>query len=534
MARTILAALLLAATSTNGTHAQFDTSLTTICEGCPLSEFLLEWDTAPGADELVQQGDSLYVRSNNGLGGFGDPQFVSALPTGEQLVLFEDVDDDGDADLFTHLAGTVHLLRNEGGSFSTVLLDTELNFDDWQNHPAWFGAVRAMHVDEDGLKDLALRRNNGNTFVWYRNDGVGGYVKRTETLPMNVITDGDIVALDWNNDGLNDLVTTTESEVHGVVILQENGAWTSEPDTICTADNGFGMRFWDVADLNNDGVFDLLTPLHMFLSDPDSVFYRRHVETSFNYNDYRRIMDLDCDDRPELFGKALNIGNAVFHVVQMEGDSLVNGLWEEFDPFLISNMLHVVADLNADGAADLVFKQLPFAEATVYARYNLATVPEVSITLPFTSLPYGTHVLLAGGTPAGGTWSGDGVVGDSLFTELTTGWPIDITYSYTTEYACTGSATAQVDLVTGLDEASATMLLAPYPVPANDVAWVPVTDASALLQVHDAMGRLVMPSITRHGDRLHIATDQLPAGTYLLTTMVQGQPTGHGRLVVMH
>ncbi len=534
MARASFSLLLLAAIGTTGVHAQFDTALTTICAGCPLSELLLEWDSAPGADELVQVGDSLYVRANDGLGGFDVPQFVTALPAGEQLVLFEDVDDDGDTDLFTHLAGTVHLLRNEGGSFTTVLLDTELYFDQWQNHPAWFGEVRAMHVDEDGLKDLALRRNNGNTFVWYRNDGLGGYVKRTETLPVNVIANGDIVALDWNNDGLHDLITTAESEMHGVVILQDNGAWTSEPDTFCTADNGFGMRFWDVADLNNDGVPDLLNPSHMFLSDPDSVFFRRLVQTDLNYQDYRRLMDLDCDDRPELFGKALNVGNAVFSVVQMNEDSLVVELWEELDPFIISFMLHIVADLNADGAPDLVFKQLPLPENTVYAHYNLATVPEVSVTLPFTALPYGASALLEGGTPAGGTWSGEGVVGDTLYTALTTSWPVLITYAYTTEYGCTGTADALVDIVTGQDEASVAKVLVPYPVPADGEAWVPLAGTNILLLVHDATGRPVMPPLTRHGDRLHMATDQLPAGAYVLTAMMDGTPTGHGRLVVTH
>lgn len=534
MAYTSYSLLLLAAIGVSDAQAQFDTALTTICAGCPLSELLLDWDSTPGADELVQVGDSLYVRANDGLGGFGAPQFVTALPTGEQLVLFEDVDDDGDTDLFTHLAGTVHLLRNEGGTFTTVLLDTELSFDHWQNHPAWFGAVRAMHVDEDGLKDLALRRNNGNTFVWYRNDGLGGYVKRTETLPVNVIADGDIVALDWNNDGLHDLITTTDSEVNGVVILQDNGAWTSEPDTICTADNSFSMHFWDVADMNADGVPDLLNPLHMFLSEPDSVFFRRLVHTELNYNEYRRIMELDCDDRPELFGKAQNIGNAVFHVIQMEDDSLVMRYWQEDDPFLISFMAHIVADLNADGAPDLLFRELNFPTSPVYARYNLATVPEVTVTLPFTSLPYGTTAWLEGGTPAGGTWSGEGVVGDTLYTALTTSWPVVITYSYTTEYGCTGTSDALVDIVTGQDEASVAKVLAPYPVPADDEAWVPMNGPDILLQVHDATGRLMMPTLTRNGDRIHVNTDPLPAGTYFLTGSMDGKAIGHGRLVVVH
>ena len=534
MARITLTALLIAALGASDARGQFDTSLSVICEGCPFSEWLLEWDAAPGADELLQQGDSLYVRSNDGSGAFGPPQFITALPSGEALILFEDVDDDGDTDLFTHLDSTVHLLRNEGGTFTTVLLDTELSFDDWQNHPAWFGAVRAMHVDEDGLKDLALRRNNGNTFVWYRNDGMGGYVKRTETLPLNVSVDCDIVAMDWNNDGVNDLITTADSEVHGVVILGNNGAWNSAPDTICTAEFSFGMRFWDVADMNNDGVPDLLNPLNMFLSDPDSVFHLRHVETQFNYNDYRRIMDLDCDERPELFGKALNIGNAVFHVVQMEGDSLVMRFWEEFDPFLTSNMLHIVADLNADGAPDLLMKQLPFPEATTYAHYNLATVPDVSLTLPFSTLPFGVHALLEGGSPLGGSWSGEGVVGDSIFTELVTGWPILVTYSYTTEFGCTASAEALVDIVTGLPDADPNTVLLPYPQPADELVRVPVADPDATVQVHDATGRLMSPLVTRHADHLLIATDQLPAGTYVLSLLVRDQPAGHGRLVVVH
>ena len=534
MARITLTALLIAALGASDAHSQFDTTLSVICEGCPLSEWLLEWDTEPGADELVQQGDGLYVRSNDGTGAFGPPQFVTALPTGETLILFEDVDDDGDTDLFTHLDSTVHLIRQEGGTFTTVLLDTVLGFDMFWDHPAWFGPVRAMHVDDDGLKDLALRRNNGNTFVWYRNDGMGGYVKRTETLPVTVRVDCDIVAMDWNNDGVNDLITTTDSQVHGVVILGENGSWTSAPDTICTAPYSFGMRSWDVADLNNDGVNDLLNPLNMFLSDPDSVFHLRHVETQFNYNDYRRIMDLDCDERPELFGKALNVGNAVFHVVQMEGDSLVMRLWEQLDPFLISNMLHIVADLNADGAADLLFKQLPYPEANTYAHYNLATVPDVSLTLPFITLPFGAHALLEGGIPAGGTWSGEGVVGDSLFTELGMGWPILITYSFTTEYGCTGSAEALVDIVTGQPEGPTPLLMQPYPLPADDVAWLPVSDANTQLHVHDAAGRSVQPTVTRHGDRFRIATDQLPAGTYVVSMMAHGRSVGHGRLVVVH
>ena len=98
MARITLTALLIAALGASDARSQFDTTLSVICEGCPFSEWLLEWDTAPGADELVQQGDSLYVRSNDGTGAFGPPQFVTALPMGEALVLFEDVDDDGDTD----------------------------------------------------------------------------------------------------------------------------------------------------------------------------------------------------------------------------------------------------------------------------------------------------------------------------------------------------------------------------------------------------------------------------------------------------
>ncbi len=110
-------------------NAQFDTSTSVVCEQCPFSQFLLEWDTFPGADELVQSRDSLYFRSNDGTGGFGALQFLTMLPSGEDLVLFEDADGDNDYDLFTHNNGTVHLLRNDGGAFETMLLDTTLNFN---------------------------------------------------------------------------------------------------------------------------------------------------------------------------------------------------------------------------------------------------------------------------------------------------------------------------------------------------------------------------------------------------------------------
>jgi hypothetical protein len=42
------------------------------------------------------------------------------------------------------------------------------------------------------------------------------------------------------------------------------------------------------------------------------------------------------------------------------------------------------------------------------------------------------------------------------------------------------------------------------------------------------------PLLTRHEDHLIIATDQLPAGTYVLSLQVHDRPAGHGRLVVVH
>jgi hypothetical protein len=197
-------------------------------------------------------------------------------------------------------------------------------------------------------------------------------------------------------------------------------------------------------------------------------------------------------------------------------------------------MLHIVADLNADGAPDLLMKQLPFPEATTYAHYNLATVPDVSLTLPFSTLPFGVHALLEGGNPSGGSWSGEGVVGDSLFTELAMGWPILVTYSYTTEFGCTASAEALVDIVTGLPETKPNTVLLPYPQPADELVRVPVADPDATVQVHDATGRLMSPLVTRHADHLRIATDQLPSGTYVLSLIVHDRPAGHGRLLVVH
>ncbi|MCB0781895.1 MAG: T9SS type A sorting domain-containing protein [Flavobacteriales bacterium] len=490
--------------------AQLDTNLTVICAGCPFSQMLLEWDMDPGADQLVQLGDSLYFRSNDGMGGFGAPQLVTTLPAGEQFVLFEDADGDGDWDLFSQADSTMHLLRNDGPTFTPVLLDSALELTNGPYHPAEFGVVRAMQVDDDGLKDLALRWNNGNTFIWYRNDGVGGYQKRIESLPVDLTYDAEVVAMDWDNDGANDLITTIDSEVHGVVIRGMNGSWSSPPDTICTATSSYGLRHWDVADLNLDGVQDLLNPQHMFLSDPDSVHHLRYQPVDLNYNNYRRIMDLDCDDRPELIGNALNVGNAVFTILQMEGDSLVFQQIEEFDPFIISYMLHVVADLNADGAPDLLFKELPQPGATFYAHYNLAVVPEVGLTLPFLTLPYGMNEALSGGTPIGGTWSGEGVVGDSLFTALTPGGPITVTYTYTTPYGCTDSAQAVVDIVTGLGPPVSKDALRLFPNPASVRVQVIVNEQGPWRhELLDACGRVV-----QRGEGTVFDVSTLPPGTY--------------------
>jgi len=154
--------------------------------------------------------------------------------------------------------------------------------------------------------------------------------------------------------------------------------------------------------------------------------------------------------------------------------------------------------------------------------------PNVSLTLPIELLCIDQAQLnLSGGTPSGGEYSGSGVSG-SVFTPITAGVGTHvITYAFTDNNGCQGSANAQITVdectsVRDLENAWFSL----YPNPAKDILILAFEDGLQLkeLSIFDVSGRKVHASVTTPmSGRAVISVSDLAPGSYVVRASIGGK-----------
>ncbi len=187
-----------------------------------------------------------------------------------------DYDNDGHIDVFsaTWYGQKNSLHRQRNGMFEKVF-PGEIAHDQTFSETAAWG-----DYDNDGYVDLYLANSAGSLKnILYRNNGDGTFRK---------ITDGSIVAdaspsrsVDWcdfDNDGFLDLFIANEQNVSSKLFWNNgDGTFTEETSGSIVQDGGnsFGSS---VADIDNDGDFDILVVNHanqnefLYLNNGDRTF----------------------------------------------------------------------------------------------------------------------------------------------------------------------------------------------------------------------------------------------------------------------
>ena len=517
--------LLISLISTSA-FGQIDTIFQGYCTNCELPQYLFELNGLPGADLISLSGDSVFFNMNNGNGQFLPPQFFSTVPDSSEVEVFEDIDDDGDMDLVVRTDSSVFLCRNEGNSYAWVDLDTTLSsLNWWEFQPIAQGRIRSMYVDNDTLKDLVWRSQSPSDWRWYRNDGNGSYVKETYVFPINVGMPKEFAMYDHNNDGFMDVVEGTIQELR---FHEWNGnSWDSIPVVYSVNLNwAWPEGALEIVDLNLDGVMDVLSNSIWYLSDTDNAGQFKVIKGGTfggqNWGQYRRVVDLDCDGELEVFAQGANAGNASFVYHHLVADTVWTDGTGLFTPFFCC-VRHAIADINGDGAPDLLYEPinsgLGLPSGDVFVRYNTATTPVVNFLPSTTVFGYGQNIQLDGGFPQGGTYSGPGVVGDSLFSTLTPGGPVTVTYTYEGFMGCVDSASFVFDIVTGLSEEQEAGWIQISPNPVDQVLSIENGHREELrIEIRDATGKLVLSEGSlAPGGRTKVLTDQLGAGLYFLS-----------------
>ena len=200
---------------------------------------------------------ALYL--NDGSGSFSKVEDTPFINTGSSVTIFEDLDDDGDLDLFfsgngLNIQEYARVYLNDGlGKFTELANPLLPQFAD--------SGVDIADVDGDGDKDLLIAvRDKNNEFMAdiFLNDGSAVFTPSNSAV-FTPVRLGTVDFSDLDNDGDMDVIIGGEEEDESVSVnlYLNDGSGNYSVD----ADANFAqLRIddVDVADTDNDGDLDIL------------------------------------------------------------------------------------------------------------------------------------------------------------------------------------------------------------------------------------------------------------------------------------
>ena len=153
------------------------------------------------------------------------------------------------------------------------------------------------------------------------------------------------------------------------------------------------------------------------------------------------------------------------------------------------------------------------------------TDPVVSMATLNGVCTYTPAFALSGGSPAGGTYSGNGVSGGNFNPSVAGLGTTTITYTFTDGNGCTGSATTTivVDGCAGLNENIASISL--YPNPTNGLLHIESTESIEYVTVYDKLGKLVFEQKALNNESADVDLSGVATGVYTIHVATSGGTT---------
>ena len=142
------------------------------------------------------------------------------------------------------------------------------------------------------------------------------------------------------------------------------------------------------------------------------------------------------------------------------------------------------------------------------------SLPNVTLATQPTYCPTQTQLALTGGLPAGGVYSGNGVINNSDFDPSISGpGSYLITYTYTDTNNCTSSAsdTLMVDLCTGAELANFSNFSSIYPNPFQSIVTVN-SSLNSIVTILNSLGQVVYSDAVSNEKKINL--EFLPTGIY--------------------
>ncbi len=225
-------------------------------------------------------GDTVHIMVNDGNGNFTDESaqrinIASSRYTQDSAV--QDIDDDGDLDIFTcnSLETDNRILINNGNGFYTDETSSRL--------PAGINKCNKVEIADfsgDDKYDIFLAQDGSAKFKLLINDGSGNFTDESSSrLPADTANNFDICAGDYDGDGDTDIFVANENNNGNqdkLLINNGTGVFTDESATRLPQISDFSLGCV-TADFDNDNDLDIFvvnygTQNRMYLNNGAGVF----------------------------------------------------------------------------------------------------------------------------------------------------------------------------------------------------------------------------------------------------------------------
>ncbi len=501
-----------------------------------------DFDSDGKQDFLVSNegADLVAVRLGDGTGAFLSMPNVH-VGSSPKIISIGDFNLDGKQDfaVTNFLSNSVSICTGDGGGNFAVTATIPVG-----TYPE---CVAISDFNNDGRQDLAVTNSGSQTVSIRLGNGVGGFISAADvSVGYNPYT---VVSGDFNSDGNTDLaVANYSSNTVSIRLGNGSGTFTGSTDFPINA----GPYSIAIGNFNGDNHLDLaisnyfINKVSIRLGDGAGGFYgntqvavgsypvcvvagdfngdRRQDIAVANYNDHSISVRLGMIGIPSPSPVSSNspvCEGRPIHLYATGGSSFS---WSGPNGFTstVQNPDIPVASSSQMGVYSLTIRDNNNCSATLSTLVRVNPPPIVTFILAQDSLcTFDPALILSGGQPVGGTYSGPGVVSGNLFNPSTTGQGnYYLTYTYTDTNDCSNSEIDKMNvlLCTGFADQDNESQISVYPNPAKEKFAIDLSTITGLvkLELYSTEGKVIRHWNLQGNQIAILSTNGLSKGVYFL------------------